>query len=92
MSEKSKPTQPRRYQDITKWHQELDVAVIGFGGAGACAAIEASDAGAEVTIFELASASGGSTAMSSAEIYLGGNGGTRVQKACGYEDLSLIHI
>ncbi len=86
MSEKSKPTQPRRYQDITKWHQELDVAVIGFGGAGACAAIEASDAGAEVTIFELASASGGSTAMSSAEIYLGGNGGTRVQKACGYED------
>ena len=86
MSEKSKPTQPRRYQDITEWHQELDVAVIGFGGAGACAAIEASDAGAEVTIFELASASGGSTAMSSAEIYLGGNGGTRVQKACGYED------
>ena len=37
-------------------------------------------------IFELASASGGSTAMSSAEIYMGG--GTRVQKACGFEDSS----
>ncbi len=42
--------------------------------------------GAEVTIFDLASASGGSTALSSAEIYMGGNGGTRVQRACGFED------
>ena len=38
------------------------------------------------SIFELASASGGSTALSSAEIYMGGNGGTRVQRACGFED------
>jgi len=50
------------------------------------AAIEAADAGASVIIFELASASGGSTAMSSAEIYMGGSGGTRVQQACGFED------
>jgi succinate dehydrogenase/fumarate reductase flavoprotein subunit len=63
-----------------------DVAIVGFGGAGGCAAIEAADAGAEVILFELASASGGSTALSSAEIYMGGGGGTRVQRACGFED------
>jgi succinate dehydrogenase/fumarate reductase flavoprotein subunit len=65
---------------------ETDVAIVGFGGAGGCAAIEAADNGADVTIFELASAAGGSTAMSSAEIYMGGSGGTRVQKACGFDD------
>ncbi|MBB3047036.1 succinate dehydrogenase/fumarate reductase flavoprotein subunit [Litorivivens lipolytica] len=88
MSDKSSPTQPKRASEISEWGIETDVAVIGFGGAGACAALEAADAGAEVVIFELASASGGSTALSSAEIYMGGNGGTRVQKACGYDDTS----
>ncbi len=84
MPAKSCPTQPRRLSEVSQWDMETDVAVVGFGGAGGCAAIEAADNGAEVTIFELASASGGSTAMSSAEIYMGG--GTRVQKACGFED------
>ncbi|MEM9256280.1 MAG: FAD-dependent oxidoreductase [Pseudomonadota bacterium] len=83
---KASPTRARRESDLQQWHGETDVAVVGFGGAGGCAAIEAADAGARVTIFELASASGGSTAMSSAEIYMGGNGGTRVQRACGFED------
>ncbi|WP_255399703.1 FAD-binding protein [Oceanicoccus sp. KOV_DT_Chl] len=69
---------------IVEWHMETDVAVTGFGGAGASAAIEAHDTGAEVIIFELASAAGGSTALSGADIYLGG--GTPVQQACGYED------
>ncbi len=88
MSEQQKatPTQPRHERDVAHWDLETDVAVVGFGGAGGCAAIEAADAGSEVMIFELASASGGSTAMSSAEIYMGGNGGTRVQRACGFED------
>jgi 3-oxo-5alpha-steroid 4-dehydrogenase len=80
------PTQPRRVAQVAQWDSETDVAIIGFGGAGACAAIEAHDAGASVTIFEVASASGGSTALSSAEVYMGGGGGTRVQRACGYED------
>jgi len=83
---KSTPTHPRRTSDVDRWDIETDVAIVGFGGAGACAAIEACDAGAEVSIFEVSSASGGSTALSSAEVYMGGNGGTRVQKACGYED------
>ena len=88
MSDKAKtnPATPRLARDVAQWDRETDVAVVGFGGAGGCAAIEAADAGAEVIIFELASASGGSTAMSSAEIYMGGSGGTRVQKACGFED------
>jgi len=80
------PTRPRRLADVREWHHETDVAIVGFGGAGACAAIEACDAGAEVTIFEVASAAGGSTALSSAEVYMGGSGGTRVQRACGYQD------
>lgn len=86
MAAKTSPTRPRRLGDVGEWHMETDIAVVGFGGAGGCAAIEAADAGAEVTVFELASASGGSTALSSAEIYMGGSGGTRVQRACGFED------
>jgi succinate dehydrogenase/fumarate reductase flavoprotein subunit len=82
----TRPTKPRRAQEISEWHFETDVAIVGFGGAGACAAVEASDAGAAVMIFEVASASGGSTALSSAEVYMGGSGGTEIQRVCGYED------
>ncbi len=35
-----------------KWDKEADVVVVGFGGAGACAAIEAHDAGAKVLIID----------------------------------------
>jgi succinate dehydrogenase/fumarate reductase flavoprotein subunit len=80
------PCHPRRLRDVAAFDIETDVAIVGFGGAGACAAIEASDAGADVCLFEVAAASGGSTALSSAEVYMGGNGGTRVQQACGYAD------
>jgi succinate dehydrogenase/fumarate reductase flavoprotein subunit len=80
------PSRPRKVRDVTQWDMDTDVAIVGFGGAGGCAAIEAADAGSNAIIFELASASGGSTALSSAEIYMGGSGGTRVQQACGFED------
>lgn len=80
------PGRPCLLKDVPAWDMETDVVVVGFGGAGACAAIEAADAAANVLLFELSSASGGSTAMSSGEVYLGGSGGTRVQKACGFED------
>lgn len=86
MPDKATPTRARRASDVSQWDREADVVIVGFGGAGGCAAIEAADAGAEVLLFELASESGGSTAMSSAEIYMGGSGGTRVQKACGFDD------
>lgn len=83
---KTNPSQARKSRDIAQWDVETDIAIVGFGGAGGCAAIEAAETGSQVTIFELASASGGSTAMSSAEIYMGGSGGTRAQKACGFDD------
>ncbi|MBP6723573.1 MAG: FAD-binding protein, partial [Halioglobus sp.] len=83
---KTMPSRPRKLRDVTQWDRETDVVVVGLGGAGGCAAIEAADAGAEVIVFELASAAGGSTALSSAEIYMGGSGGTRVQRACGFDD------
>ena len=76
--------EPMLAGDVPAWEAETDVLVVGFGGAGSCAAIAAADGGAEVHLFEAASAAGGSTALSSAEIYLGG--GTAVQKAVGYED------
>jgi succinate dehydrogenase/fumarate reductase flavoprotein subunit len=34
------------------WDVDADVVVLGFGGAGACAAIEAADAGARVVVLE----------------------------------------
>ena len=59
MSEaRTMPTRPRHLSSIETWDFDTDVAVIGFGGAGACAAIEAHDQGAQVTIFELASDAG----------------------------------
>lgn len=85
---RTQPIRPRRLNEISRWDMETDIAIVGFGGAGACAALEAADAGADVMIFELASAAGGSTALSSAEVYMGGNGGTRVQQACGFNDSS----
>ena len=63
---------------------EVDVLVVGFGIAGACAAISSAEAGARVVVVERASAAGGSSALSGGEVYLGG--GTSVQKACGFED------
>jgi ribulose 1,5-bisphosphate synthetase/thiazole synthase len=65
---------------------EFDVVICGYGGAGGCAALEASRNGAKVLILERASDGGGSTALSSCEMYLGGSGGTSLQKACGFED------
>ncbi len=43
----------------TKWDYEADVVVVGYGGAGACAAITAHDAGAKVIIMEKAPYRGG---------------------------------
>ena len=78
------PTSPIQASSVDCWDYEANVVVIGCGGAGACAALSAHDAGASVMIFELASDIGGSTALSSAEVYLGA--GTRVQKATGHKD------
>ena len=72
--------------EVPQWHFDCDVAVVGFGAAGACAAIEAADAGAKVMLFERNSGSGGASGLSGGEIYIGGNGGTDAQLAAGFED------
>ncbi|HEY2774321.1 MAG TPA: FAD-dependent oxidoreductase [Candidatus Binatia bacterium] len=74
----------RREREVTAWDDSADVVVVGFGSAGACAAVEAAEAGAEVLLLERAGGGGGTSAMSGGLIYMGG--GTPVQQACGYED------
>jgi 3-oxo-5alpha-steroid 4-dehydrogenase len=69
---------------IDGWDEEADVVVVGLGCAGACAAIEAAEAGADVLVLEAAAMGGGTSAMSGGLIYLGG--GTPIQEACGYTD------
>ncbi|MFK7895138.1 MAG: FAD-dependent oxidoreductase [Myxococcota bacterium] len=78
------PSRPVSAASISDWWGEFDVVVVGFGIAGGAAAIEARRAGAEVLILERASRGGGATAESEGTIYFGG--GTRVQKAAGFED------
>lgn len=53
------------YTKDIKWDKTADVVVLGYGGAGACAAIEAHDAGAKVLILEKLAQGGGNTAVSS---------------------------
>ena len=71
--------------DMPGWDLEADVVVVGFGAAGACAAIEARESGAEVVVLEVAGIGGGSASLSGGEVYVGGNGGTDVQREHGFE-------
>src|SRR5213594_1796716 len=68
----------------TRWDDSADVVIAGLGVAGACAAIEARETGADVLVLERASGGGGTTSNAAGHVYLGG--GTRVQKAVGVED------
>ncbi|HEB91784.1 MAG TPA: FAD-dependent oxidoreductase [Deltaproteobacteria bacterium] len=86
MSGSASPDRPLPLSDVPCWDHETDVIVVGFGAAGACAAIEAAEGGADVTLFEVASGSGGTSAMAGGDIYLGGNGGTPVQRKNGFVD------
>jgi 3-oxo-5alpha-steroid 4-dehydrogenase len=60
-----------------------DVVVVGFGAAGACAAIEAAESGARVLVLDRFTG-GGATAISGGIVYAGG--GTRQQRAAGVPD------
>ncbi|MGC7101784.1 FAD-dependent oxidoreductase [Amycolatopsis lurida] len=75
---------PIQASEVDAFAAETDVLVVGFGAAGASAAIEAGRAGARVDVIDAAGGWGGATAMSGGEIYLGG--GTPIQKACDVED------
>lgn len=75
---------PLRAANVESWDFEADVVVAGFGVAGACAAIEAARAGADVLVLERTGGWGGAAALAGGFIYLGG--GTALQQACGFED------
>ena len=78
------PTRALRLDDVPGWSREAYVVVVGHGGAGASAAIEAARAGAETLVLERMTRGGGTTALSTGVLYFGG--GTRIQKACGFDD------
>ncbi len=65
------------------WDLEADVVVVGFGAAGACAALEAAAAGCSVLILDRFGG-GGATALSGGVVYAGG--GTPQQRAAGVTD------
>jgi 3-oxo-5alpha-steroid 4-dehydrogenase len=75
---------PRLDAEVARWDGESGVVVVGFGCAGAAAAISARTAGADVLLLERAGASGGASALSGGMLYLGG--GTSLQHACGIHD------
>ncbi|MBO9380679.1 FAD-dependent oxidoreductase [Sphingomonas histidinilytica] len=75
---------PLPLNQIGQFDDEADVVILGYGIAGACAALEARGAGGDVLVVERASGGGGASALSSGIFYIGA--GTEVQKAAGYDD------
>jgi len=63
--------------DSIKWDETADVVIVGFGAAGACAALEAHYAGAKTLVLERYQG-GGATRLSGGVVYAGG--GTAIQK------------
>jgi 3-oxo-5alpha-steroid 4-dehydrogenase len=66
-----------------KSEKNYDVIIVGYGAAGAAAAIEAADAGARVLVLDRGYG-GGATTLSGGVVYAGG--GTPYQKAVGLQD------
>ena len=68
--------------DQFNWDEHTDVLVVGFGGAGVVAALQARELGASVIAVDRFSG-GGATAFSGGVIYAGG---TRQQQDSGFDD------
>ncbi|MFN8627937.1 MAG: FAD-dependent oxidoreductase [Candidatus Binatia bacterium] len=83
-AERLSPSHVRNLRDVRTWDSTADVVVVGFGCAGACAATEAAEAGADTLVVERASGGGGTSANAGGLLYMGG--GTPVQRACGFDD------
>ncbi|NIB40311.1 FAD-binding protein [Pseudomaricurvus alkylphenolicus] len=66
------------------WDDGAEIVVVGYGGAGVCAALEAGERGASVITIDRFEG-GGATAQSVGVIYAGG--GTEYQKARGVKKL-----
>lgn len=65
------------------WDDEADVVVVGYGGAGVCAALAAREGGADVLAVDRY-LGGGATVLSGGIVYAGG--GTWVQREAGIDD------
>jgi 3-oxo-5alpha-steroid 4-dehydrogenase len=74
-------TRPLLANDVSDWHDEADVVVVGYGHAGAAAALGALEATPDVLVLERGGASEGTCG---GILYLGG--GTPMQRAMGWED------
>lgn len=76
--------EPLRVGDASEiqWQESTDVLIVGYGGAGVCAALEARAEGVDVLAIDRFEG-GGATALSGG-IYYGG--GTPYQKAGGWDD------
>lgn len=81
---RSESTRALPLEAVPDFDREVDVIVVGHGGAGASAAIESARAGAQTLVLERMTRGGGTTALSTGVMYFGG--GTRVQRACGFDD------
>ncbi|MDP3856415.1 MAG: FAD-binding protein [Stagnimonas sp.] len=66
-----------------RWDESADFVVVGYGGAGVSAAIEAAERGLSVIALDRYEG-GGSTALNGGIVYAGG--GTSVQRQAGVED------
>jgi 3-oxo-5alpha-steroid 4-dehydrogenase len=65
------------------WDIAAELVIVGYGGAGVAAALEAAENGVDVLAIDRYDG-GGSTAMNGGIYYAGG--GTSIQKAAGYSD------
>ena len=54
--------------DALAWNEEVDLVIVGFGGAGASTALEAKERGLEALIIERFNG-GGATAISGGVVY-----------------------
>lgn len=84
MSDSIISPEPIAADTVPHWDDTADVLVIGYGIAGACAALEARRAGGDVLVIERASGGGGASSLSAGIFYFGG--GTEPQREAGYED------
>ncbi|MBS0391819.1 MAG: FAD-binding protein [Proteobacteria bacterium] len=72
-----------------EWSESADVVVVGWGAAGACAALEARHEGASVLVIDRFEG-GGASALSGGVVYAGG--GTAQQREAGFTDSpALMH-
>ena len=75
--------EPLQPSSIKTWLAQCDVLVVGYGIAGASAAIEAADQGLDVILIDRFRG-GGASQMSGGIVYAGG--GTPIQRECGVQD------